>query len=168
MQIKCWSWLVAGLLTFATVVRAGDTDSRLGVGANYWVTIDNLDANNVDDHGFSFLGTYQYWPSLLGLELDFEVLPDRFGEDAYAPEAYVLVGGMLYVAGGVGIIYQNSEWAQDPFYAIRAGLNLELLPSFFLDINANYRFNDTTQFKDNSTDIDTDTVFIGAAARIGF
>ena len=53
----------------------------------------------------------------------------------------------------------------EPFFALRAGLNLELLPRIFVDISANYRFNDTAELKDEDTDIDTDTIFLGAALR---
>jgi hypothetical protein len=62
-------------------------------------------------------------------------------------------------------VRSDGDFADDPFYALRAGLNLELLPSVFVDISANYRFNDSAQFEGDDTDIDTDTVFLGAALR---
>jgi hypothetical protein len=46
-------------------------------------------------------------------------------------------------------------------------VNLELLPKVFVDISANYRFNDTDDLKNNESDIDTDTIFLGAAVRFG-
>ena len=61
----------------------------------------------------------------------------------------------------------DGSFAEDPFYALKAGVNFELLPSFFLDISANYRFNDAVEIRGEETDIDTDSVFLGAAIRFG-
>ena len=55
--------------------------------------------------------------------------------------------------------------ADKPFFALKAGVNLELLPSTFVDISANYRFSDKEDLDDDNKDIDTDTVFLGAAFR---
>ncbi|MFO7534137.1 MAG: hypothetical protein R6X19_00370 [Kiritimatiellia bacterium] len=160
--------LVAGM---SSSLRA-DSPHRLGAGANYWVVLENLDDEDIrdlDEEGFSYFASYQYWPTLLGLELQVEMMPDWIGQDdAYAPQAYLLLGGTLYVGAGAGILYFDEEWADEPFYALKAGLNLELLPSLFLDIAANYRFNNKTQFEDNDSDIDSDTVFLGAALRLAW
>ena len=94
------------------------------------------------------------------------LLPDRFGETAFAPEAYLLFGGTIYGGAGIGIQNLDGEFADEPFFALRAGLNLELLPSTYVDISANYRFNDSAQLENSRTDIDTDTVFLGAAVRV--
>lgn len=161
-------WIVIGLFSLGvTAAKAGDAVSRLGLGANYWTAIDDIDVDNVDEEGFSYFVSYQYRPGLLGLELDVEMLPDRFGEDAYAPAAYVILGGAIYAAAGIGIVNQDSEWADDPFYALRAGLDLELLPSIYLDLSASYRFDSETKIKDAVDEIDTDTLFLGAALRFG-
>jgi hypothetical protein len=152
--------------------QAADTANRLGAGANYWVALENLDDEDIrdlDENGFSYYASYQYWPTLLGLELQVEMYPDWMGQDdAYAPQAYLLLGSTLYAGAGVGIMYFQDDWADDPFYALKAGLNLELIPNLFLDVSANYRFKDSTQFDDDSSDIDTDTVFLGAALRLGW
>ena len=155
--------LVMGLVMVSGKVWAGE--HRIGGGANYWVAVDDIDNDDIDDDGFSYLASYQYWMDFLGVELDMEILPDRFGETAYAPEAYLLLGGTIYGGVGIGLVRSDGSFADDPFYAIRAGLNLELLPSVFVDISANYRFNDSAQFEGDDTDIDTDTVFLGAALR---
>jgi hypothetical protein len=75
--------LVMGLVMASGKVWAGE--HRIGGGANYWVAIDDIDNDDVDDDGFSYLASYQYWMDFLGVELDMEILPDRFGETAYAP-----------------------------------------------------------------------------------
>lgn len=153
----------------ATTSAAADAH-RLGGGINYWVTLEDIEINGkkFEDDGVAFLVSYQYWPSLLGLELDLELLPDRFGESAVAPQAYVLLGRTIYCGLGIGIIYSDDDFAEEPFFALKAGLNLELLPGIYADIYGNYRFNDSVEFKGDDTNIDTDTVFIGAALRLGF
>jgi len=155
--------LVLGFVLFSADLRAGE--HRIGGGANYWVALDDLDDEDVDEDGFSYLLSYQHWWNFLGLEVDMELLPDRFGETAFAPEAYLLFGSTIYAGAGIGIQNLDGEFADEPFFALRAGLNLELLPSTYVDISANYRFNDSAQLENSRTDIDTDTVFLGAAVR---
>lgn len=160
-------------LTLITLSLFGGTvqaeDHRLGGGINYWTTVDNIDLDkDYDENGISYLVSYQYWPALLGLELDVEFLPDRFGESAVAPAAYLLAGKALYAAAGVGLTYSDGNFAKEPFFALRAGLNLEILPGIIADIYANYRFNDSTELEGEETDIDTDTVFLGAALRFAY
>ncbi len=152
-----------GLLPFSAELQAGE--HRIGGGVNYWTTVDDIDHDDIDEDGFSYLISYQHWWNILGLEVDVELLPDRFGETAFAPQAYVLFGSTIYGGVGIGIVNYDGDFADEPFYALRAGLNLELLPSVFVDISANYRFNDTADLDNKETDIDTDTIFLGAAVR---
>jgi len=77
-------------------------------------------------------------------------------------------GSAIYAAAGIGIIHQDGDFADDPFFAFKAGLDLEVLPSLYLDISACYRFNSKYDFDDAMDEIDTDTVFLGAAVRLGF
>ena len=162
------AFLVMAMIGCVGAIDVRAEDHRLGGGANYWVTVDDIDADDVDDNGFSYLASYQYWPSLIGLELAVEFLPDRFGDDAYAPQAYLLAGSGLYAGAGVGIVNSDGDFADDPFYALKAGLNFELLPSLYLDVAAHYRFESTEDLEDEDTEIDSDTVFLGAAVRLGF
>ena len=151
--------------TVASAVEVGS--NRIGAGANYWVAVDSLNSSTFDRDGLSYFVSYQYQPELFGFDLTVEMLPDRFGRDALAPQAYIMLGQTLYLALGIGIVYANDDFADEPFYALKTGLDMELLPNFFVDISANYRFNETSQLKDRATNIDTDTVFLGAAIRIG-
>ncbi len=143
-------------------------ENRLGAGINYWVALDDVDVESVDDNGFTYFLSFQKRGTLLGFELNLEYAPDRFGESAWAPQAYVIAGSGLYAAAGIGIVYSDSDFADDPFFALKAGLDLEILPEIFLDLSANYRFRDKAQFDDSASDIDTDTVFLGAAVRFAF
>lgn len=164
--------LAAGLLAGAgSLAHAGD--HALGAGANYWHSLDDIKDNpEFDRDGFSMYLAYQYrWP-LLFIEAQVERLPDGFmgaPEEVYAPQAYL--GARLlfvYAAAGAGMLYSDGEWADDPFYAFRAGLDLTLLPMVHLDLNVNYRFTDWDAVENDETDIDTDTINFGVAGRLVF
>ena len=160
--------LAAGLLALAVGAKADD-NNRLGVGAHYWTTVKNIDVHNVDRHGFSWIGSYQYWPSLIGIEADVEWLQDGFAgasQDVYEPQAYLILGRTLYAAAGIGGYYSDSNWGDKPFYAFRAGVTFEVLPRLYLDITADYRFEDWSGLK--ASDINSDTITVGAAARFAF
>jgi hypothetical protein len=164
--------LIVGLLLFAAaVVGAGEATAgeyRLGGGVNYWVAIDDIDHEDVDENGMGFFASYQYWESLLGIELDLEFLPDRFGDSAVSPQAFMLIGRGIYAGLGIGAVYSDGDFADKAFYALRAGFNFELLPGIYTDIYGIYRFNDTAELDNINEDIDTDTVFLGAAVRFSF
>ncbi len=170
--------LIVGLLaTLAAVsqTRAEQTQlHRLGAGVNYWRTIDRIkdDDYKLDDDGLAWLATYQFAPwRLVKIQADLEIFPDGFGgsdKTTFAPQAYLVLGSAIYVAGGIGINYSDDKFADDPFYGVRAGLDLEVLPNLHLDINANYRFLDWDNVKELDKHINTDTVTLGAAVRLGF
>ncbi len=160
------TWLVIGVLVSIVGSPVLAADHRIGGGMNYWVALDDVDIGDVDENGFSYLVSYQYWPGLLGLEVDLEILPDRFGETAVAPQAFVLIGQNVYGGAGIGMQYRDGDFADEPFFAFRAGLNLELLPGVWGDFYTTYRFNDSTDLDNEATDIDTDTVFFGAMVRL--
>lgn len=164
---KCLWGLAVGLLV-GMHAGAAEKTHRLGGGVNYWVFLDDLDVKEMKENGFSYLASYQFRPTLLGVQVDWEFLPDMFGKDAHAPAAYVLLGQAIYAAAGVGILNMDGEWADDPFLALQAGMDLEVLPALFLNIFSSYRFNSQMDLKEAVKAIDTDTVFLGAAVRIGF
>jgi hypothetical protein len=166
--MKRWVFFVLLLSIAIPAVNSPAAGHRIGGGINYWVTLEDIEVDNkkIDNDGVAYLASYQYWPGLLGLELDLEILPDRFGETAFAPEAYILLGRSIYCGLGIGIIYSDEDFAEEPFFALRAGLNLELLPGIYADLYGNYRFNDSAQLKGEESNIDTDTVFLGAALRL--
>jgi len=169
------TWLLAvviiGLLVSAQGVRA-ETANRLGVGVNYWTLLDNVNVDSIDESGSSWLFTYQHRASpLVKLEADLEVFDKGYlGVDStvIAPEAYLVLGMAIYAAVGVGILYADGDFADDVFYALRAGLDLEIFPQLYLDVNANYRFAKWSNLSDKNTDVDGDTVTLGAALRLGF
>ena len=81
MQKILMVWAVSCyLLLPATAAWSGE--HRLGGGVNYWVALEDLDEDDVDEDGFSYLISYQYMMDWIGVELDVELLPDRFGDMA--------------------------------------------------------------------------------------
>jgi hypothetical protein len=141
---------------------------RLGAGVNYWVTLEDIEIDDVDSDGLSYLATYQFRPGLLGVQVDFEWLPDRFGDKAYAPAAYLVFGRGFYAALGAGIVRQDGEWADDPFVALKAGVDLALLQNLYIDLGVSYRFDSSIKVSDALDDIDTDTIYVGGAVRLAF
>ena len=147
---------------------AGGSGHRLGGGIHYWTVVDDVDLEMIDEDGVGWFVSYQLRPGgLLGFELDLEVLPDDFAgarDTVLAPHAYGIIGDTLYAAVGIGIYYSDNDFAEDPFYILRAGIDLELLPGIHLDLSGNYR---VTEWDNSITrDIDTDTVTLAAAARL--
>jgi hypothetical protein len=159
--------VMAALLAFSSAVAQGQT--RIGVGAHYWRTVDNL-GDDFDRDGVSYLATVQrsLFP-LLALQVDVERFPDGYAgsQDAvWGPQAFAIVGGAIYAGLGIGILYSDGDFADEPFYVARAGLDLELLPGIHFDINANYQFSEWSKINELDEEVDSDTVTLGAAIRI--
>lgn len=162
--MKRMVWIGCLLALTVTISRA---EHDFGAGINYWKVVDDIDVRDVDDSGFSYFVNYRRsLGTLLRIEVGLERLPDRFGESAYAPQGYLVLGRSIYAAAGVGGIYTDGSFADDPFYAIKAGVALPLPFWLKLDLAAQYRFNDFADLKDEDRKIGTDTVFLGAALRL--
>jgi hypothetical protein len=147
-------------------------ESRIGVGAHYWRALDDIEIEDIEEDALAWVFAYQYRPApLIGVEADLELLPDEFAgaeERVWAPQAYLIVGSVVYAGLGIGIYYTDGEWADDPFYALRAGLDLELLPGLHLDVQANYRFEEWKNLSEVADDVDTDSVTLGVGVRLSF
>lgn len=161
--------VVIGCLAMPSLATAGE--HRIGFGYHYWETIDDLgDLGDIEDDGFAKVISYQYLPGgFLRFEVDLEYFDDGFAgssDTAYSPQVFALVGRFLYAGVGVGITHSNGfasgdDWS-DPWYAVRAGVDLLLLPKLHLDINANYRadaFEDLDRAK-------SDALTVGASLRL--
>lgn len=162
--------LLALLFVSVFAMPAAAQESRLGGGINYWRVIDDVD-EDFDEDGISWLVSYQYCPSeMFRLEADLEIFPDGVlgrGDTDYAPQAFAILGSWIYAAVGAGIYYFGDpikDWADDPFYVLRAGLDLEILPdALHLDIYGRYQFTDW-----GDIDVDTDTAILGGCVRFEF
>lgn len=159
--------LCAGLLIPSPALAR---DGRIGFGGHYWKTLDKVTDESFDEDGVAWLISLQFpMAQFTFLELDVELLPDGFGgsEDrAWAPQAYLTLGAGIYAALGIGINNIDDEFEDDPFYAIRIGLDWQVLPAIYLDINANYRFEDFDKIKTLDEDVDTDVITLGAVLRL--
>lgn len=172
------AYLLTGLafcllcLGSTTVEAAGRPRHFFGAGVNYLRTVGELkDDDDWDNDNLSYVGIYQYAPSPFArLAVELEHIPD-VGPDEddtiWQPQAYALIGSAIYAGVGIGMSYMDDEWADDPFYALRAGIDLELVPSLHLDIHANYRFQEIDEVDDLDSE-DADQIMFGAAARLGF
>ena len=166
-----WVRLAAltGLLVFVLGVSAyGQTSSRVGLGFHYWKALDDVDADDVDEDGLGWLISYKLVPSsLVNFQADVEMLPDGYaGSDkqVFAPQVSVAVGSSFYGAVGIGMLYSDGDFADDPFYALRAGADVQLVPRLFADVNVNYRF-ENWDYSDVKSNIDMDTLTLGAVIR---
>ncbi|MBN1268246.1 MAG: hypothetical protein JXB04_01545 [Kiritimatiellae bacterium] len=161
---------LAMVLSWAIIPAADAEGLRIGAGAHYWTALEDVDADDIEDDGLSYLASVQFFPdSLLKLQADLEIFPDGFAgqtETTYAPQAFALVGYGIYGGLGVGINYADGDFADDPFYTVRVGINLELLPFLHLDVNANYQFVEWEKIETLDEDVDTDTITLGAAVRL--
>ncbi len=168
------AFVMVCVLIFGMGAATAAGPHRLGGGAHYWRTMDRIkdDDYKVDDSGVAWLVSYQYVPTfLLRIQTDLEIFPSGFGgfdKTTFAPQAYLVVGSGLYVAGGIGVHYADGKFGDDPFYAVRAGLNVAVLPGLRLDLNANYRFLDWNDVRKLDKKINTDTITLGAAVRMAF
>lgn len=168
--------LLAALL-LATLLSPGIVEAgehRLGVGAHFWRTVDDiaddiLDSpfGDIEDDGFAWVVSYQYVPKgLFRLELDVEYYDGGFAgspDSSYSPTGFILFGGNLYAGVGIGFTFSSGleDDVSDPFYVARVGWELDLLPGISVDINANYRadaFNDLDEAS-------SDAITLGAILR---
>lgn len=165
-------WIIVGLMTISAATAGGE-NWRLGGGAHYWRTIDEIeDDSEFDEDGLAYLASVQWQGArFLKLEGTLEFFPDGFAgatNNAIAPQAFVVVGSVIHADLGVGTVY-SSDFDDDftePFYVLRAGLDLELLPRFYLDLLASYHFVDWDRIDEADDDVDTDTVTLGAVIRL--
>ncbi len=145
------------------------TSSRIGLGFHYWKALKDVSANDVDENGLGWLISYKLVPSsLLNFQADVEMLPDGYaGSDkkVFAPQISVIAGSSFYGAVGIGMLYSDGDFADDPFYALRVGADMELLPRLFADVNVNYRF-ENWDYSDVESNIDMDTLTLGAVIRL--
>ena len=139
---------------------------RIGGGVEYLRTLGDIkDAPEFDANALGFVASYQYVTNPFRIEGDLELIPDFGGTDEmlFAPQAYLLVGGLIYGGVGIGAGYFDGDWLSDPFYALRGGVDLPL-GVFDLDAFALYRFHDAAILKDLD-ESDLDSITFGALIR---
>jgi hypothetical protein len=168
MRTCTWLALVAAV-ALAGIQAAQAEGTRIGGGAHYWQTIDDLDGE-FDDAGLSpVLTIQQRLGDIFSIQGDLEFFPDGYAgalEDVIAPQAFVLVGAGLYGGLGIGTLYADGNFSDNPFFILRAGIDLELLPRVHVDVNANYHFAEWDGINEVDERLDSDTITLGAAVRV--
>jgi hypothetical protein len=156
---------ILALSIWPMTARAG---GRLGGGVHYLHNLGDIkEESGLDENAFSILGSYQLSGGLLSFEADLEYVFDLFGtgEAAWMPQAYVLAGGLIYGGLGIGISYFDGDWSSDPFYNLRAGVDLPL-GGMDLDMYATYQFWSDEDLKGLTGD-DLNSVTFAAVLRFG-
>ena len=160
------------LMIFAGLAIAPRAEAgSFGVGAHYWRAIEDVDIDDIDDSGVSWVLSYQQpLGSLVYWKTELEIFTDDFAgisDTVFAPQVFLLAGHTLYGGVGLGVNYTDGEILDDPFYTLRVGLDFQITQSVALDLNANYIFMDWDDFDDTIDEIDGDTVTLGVALRFG-
>ena len=144
---------------------------RLGAGVHYWSTVDSL-SDGFDRSGPSWFITYQNsLTPLMAYQLDVERFPSGFAgssDAVYAPQFMLLLGHWIYAGVGIGILYADNDFANKPFYLLRAGLDIAVLPKLRLDIHANYHFSEWRGIRDAELREESDVITAGVALRFSF
>ncbi len=146
---------------------------EIGVGANYWYSIDEAKDKSFDRDGLGWMLTSRlFLADFFSIGLEVEQTPENFvflEDKLYLPAAYALVGNILYAGLGIGNYYYDGDFYGDVWYALRAGFKIPLLTkNLVLDANVNYRVEDWDKMKKAKDDIGGDTLMVGAAIRLAF
>lgn len=167
-------WLILFLAAAPRIAAADSRDShpqRFGVGAQYWMAVEHVDADNVDEDGISWFVSYQTWSDWIGWETALQWYRKGYGgadDDVLGPITYLLVGKGLYGAVGIGGYYSGGVFARDPFYALRVGLDLPFMDWLHADVSVNYRFEDWDDLSDGDSGVGSDTITLAGALRLAY
>lgn len=165
--ILCAMIIVCG---FADEIEAAT--HRIGGGFHYWRSLESADIEGVDEDGIAALISYQYQMfKFLTFDATLEFSGKGYAgaaQGVIAPQAYVLLGRAVYAGVGAGIQYSDGEFGEQPVLVARAGLDLEILPTIFLDLNAKYRIESWGFAAIEGDELDMTLVTVGAALRIEF
>lgn len=168
--------LVGICLLFAVCGSVSAGDHTFGIGFHYFYTLDDIEGHVKDelgdayhDDGTAINFSYRYkWNDHVGILAEVQTYPDGYldAEDMISPRLLLVLGQSFYIGGGVGWnkvdweevtddFHNDDEWT-DSFYMIRAGIEFSIFTEhLFLDINANYEFNEWNDIDDFDSDIMT-------------
>ena len=156
------TFLVLVLLT-AGLAADATAGLRIGGGIHYLRTVGELkDSPGFDKNSTAFLGVAKYSIPLFRVEGDLEIVPDYVGSDKtmWQPQAYVFIGGLLYGGIGTGVGYLGDFGWQDPFFALRLGVDITV-GAIDLDVFGSYRFQKADDLSHLGQD-DLDSITLGA------
>ena len=147
-------------------VLASPAQCGLGVGIHYLRTLGDINDNEEwNPDAIGFIGSYQFGLGPLNAEADVEWVLDYggSGNSLFEPSGWLLFGGFIYGGAGIGIGYLDGDWFDDPFYALRAGVNVGL-GGLGVDVFGTYRFQNAGDLEGLEGD-DLNSVTFGAILR---
>jgi hypothetical protein len=160
--------LLVAVIGVATAgVSASSAGVSLGGGIHYLRNLGDIDESGIDlnKNSIGILGSVMGKASFLKLEAQAEYINDYAGTDEamWIPQAWALLGSTLYAGAGIGIAHFDDDWQDNPFYGLRAGVNLPL-GAVNLDTYATYLFWNDDAFED-ITGEDLDSITFAALLR---
>ena len=169
-------FLLPGLLALVLAVpplqAADGSNFQIGVGANYWVALEDAVDESFDEEGLGWMISARYMATpYFGFGLELERSPDNYvaiEEPMYCPAGYLILGKGLYAGLGVGTYFYDGDFIEDVFYGLRVGVVAEVVPHLVIDINLNYRVDKWSDIKNVDEEVDTDNVILGGAVRLKF
>lgn len=163
-------------------VAANAGEHTFGVGLHYFYTLDDISSELEDalgdafhEDGLAINFSYRYkFNQHFGVIAEVQTYPDGYldAESSISPRILAVLGQTFYVGAGIGWhnvdwedatedFHDSDEWS-DTFYMLRAGIEFPLLTEhLFLDINANYEFNEWNDVEE----FDSDIITFGAAVK---
>jgi hypothetical protein len=158
------------LCLFLTAAPSAAIENRLGIGVHSWRSANEQldDPSAGDESDLAAVLSYQlvlFRP--LKLEVDVEFFPNGFGgsgEEAWSPEALIVVGDRWYAAIGTGVVYSLDleDNVSDTIYIARLGVDLPIFPRVRLDLCADQRSQDLNGL----TEADEDSITFAAVLRL--
>ena len=162
------AFAVFAVVTASLATNARAAGLNFGVGLHYLYTLGDIDEGDseLSKNSFGIIGSVQTSLAMLKIEGNVEYIPDFIGSDEglWEPSAYALFGSLIYGGAGIGVANWNDEWT-DPWYALRAGVNLGL-GGLGLDVYGTYRFWSDDALEDLNGE-DLDSVTFAAVLRFG-
>ena len=161
--------LAVMLITVGGIIDEAECQHRIGGGIHYLRTLGDIkDHSEWDSDAIGYMLSYQYVFGSIRLEGDLEWVPDFGGSDKtlFQPQAWLLLGRMIYLSAGIGGSYLDGDWFDNPFYGLRAGVNLTLIGVNF-DGFTSYQFQSATAFEEID-ESDLDALTFGVIVRVEF
>ena len=164
------SILIAASVIVFCVGTAHAAGRSFGAGIHYLRTLGDIsedDAISLKQDSFSLLGSMQNGLGPITLDTEVEYIFDYIGtgNEMWQPSLWALLGKMIYGGAGIGIGYTDGDWQKNPFYALRAGVQLPL-GGLALDGYASYRLQKNQELND-LTGEDLDSITFAALLRFG-
>ncbi|RKZ12252.1 hypothetical protein DRQ53_03780 [bacterium] len=168
--MRSWNKSLVAILSLIAVIGIAApavAAPQLGAGLHYLHTLEDF-GEGFSQHDFSIFGSVTLPVAMLRVEGDVEWIPDYLGGDnsLWQPSAYAFLPlGLIYGGAGIGIGYLDGEWASNPWYGLRAGVEFGL-GGLALDGFLSYRFQ-SANFGSEIGNLDLDALTLGAQVKFG-